>query len=177
MGLQIHLSLKHHEFLIQALLVKAEKVVLLEMLLERIVVDIVLLLPVPRPSVTDMAPLVPVTAVGIQFVISVEPLSTETAFRVASKPALVNGTGNVISVLFVLAQLRHGEEFMFVGEDFLVSSAKITTSPTSTNIRKPRLVWKKYIPHHLPMLTLDMTVQVWPSQARHITRILRAVVS
>ena len=127
MGLQIHLRFEHHEFLLQTLLVQAKKVVLLEMFLERIVVDIVLLLAMSRPSVTDMAPLMPVTTVSIQFVISVEPLSAETAFWMASKPALINGAGDIISVLFVLAQFRHGEKFMLVGEDFFVPSAKITT--------------------------------------------------
>lgn len=69
-----------------------------------------------------------VTTMRIQLVISVEPFTTETAFRVPSETTLVNGARNVVTVLFVLAQLRRGEDLMFMSENFFVSSTKITIS-------------------------------------------------
>lgn len=122
MTLQIHLRLEHDELLIQALLVQAQVVVFLKMVLERGVIDVVLLLAMSGLSIADVASLMLVTAVCIQFVISVESLATETTFRVTSETALVNGTGDVVSVFFVFPQLRHGKEFVLVGEDLLVSS-------------------------------------------------------
>ena len=92
------------------------------MVLERGIIDVVLLLAMSGLSIADVASLMLVTAVCIQFVISVESLATETAFRVTSETALVNGTGDVVSVFFVFPQLRHGKEFVLVGEDLLVSS-------------------------------------------------------
>ena len=100
----------------------------LEMVFEGVIVDVVLLLAMSRSSVADVASLMSVTTVRIQLVISVEPFTTETAFRVPSETALVNRARDVVSVLFVLAQLRRGEDFMFVSENFFVSSAKITIS-------------------------------------------------
>lgn len=100
----------------------------LEMVFEGVIVDVVLLLAMSRSSVADVASLMSVTTVRIQLVISVEPFTTETAFRVPSETALVNRARDVVSVLFVLAQLRRGEDFMFVSEKFFVSSAKITIS-------------------------------------------------
>lgn len=92
------------------------------MVLERGIIDVVLLLAMSGLSIADVASLMLVTAVCIQFVISVESLATETAFRVTSETALVNGTGDIISVFLVFPQLRHGKEFVLVGEDLLVSS-------------------------------------------------------
>lgn len=122
MALQIHLRLEYNKLLIQALLVQAEMVVFLEVVLERGIIDVVLLLAVSGLSIADVASLMLVTAMCIQFVISVESLATETAFRMASKTALVNSTGDVVSVFLVFPQLRHGKEFVLVGEDLLVSS-------------------------------------------------------
>lgn len=101
MTLQIHLRLEHDELLIQALLVQTQVVVFLKMVLERGVIDVVLLLAMSGLSIADVASLMLVTAVCIQFVISVESLATETAFRVTSETALVNGTGDVVSVFLV----------------------------------------------------------------------------
>lgn len=126
MAFQVHLRLKNHELLLQTLLVQAEEVVFLEMFLERVVVDIILLLAMSRSSITDMTPLVLVTTMGIQLVVSVEPLSTEPTLRVAFEAALVNGSRDIVSVFFVLAQFRRRKEFMLVGKHLFVSSAKVT---------------------------------------------------
>lgn len=125
-GLQIHLRLEHDKLLIQAFLVQAQEVVFLEMVLERGIINVVLLLAMSGSSIADVASLMLVTAVCIQFVISVESLATETTFGVTSETTLVNSTGDVISVFLVFPQLRHGEEFVLVGEDLLVSSTQIT---------------------------------------------------
>ena len=128
MTLQVHLRLKHNELLLQAFPVQAKEVAFLEVVFEGVIVEVVLLLAMSRSSVADVASLMSVTTVRIQLVISVEPFTTETAFRVPSETALVNRARDVVSVLFVLAQLRRGEDFMFVSENFFVSSAKITIS-------------------------------------------------
>jgi len=65
MGLQIHLRLEHDEFLIQALLVQAQEVVFLEMVLERSIIDVVLLLAMSGSSIANVASLMLVTAVCI----------------------------------------------------------------------------------------------------------------
>ena len=149
--------------------------VFLEMFLQCVVVNIVLLLAVSGSSITDMAPLVLVPTVGVQLVVSVEPLSAETTLRMTFKTALVDRPRGIVSVFFVLAQFRHGKQRMLVREHLFVSSTQITTTyqpaiPFSTN---PGL---DDIPHRPAMLTLDMPVQVRPSQASHIARPIRTIV-
>lgn len=126
MAFQIHLRLEDDKLGIQTLLVKAEEVVLLKVVLKRIVVDVILLLPVGRPSIADVAALVPVAAVSVELIIPIEPLPTEPALRMASESALVNGTGDIISIPFVPAQLGCGKEFVLVCEYLFVSRAQVT---------------------------------------------------
>jgi len=73
------------------------------MYLERIVVDIVLLLSAPVATVADVTALVLISAVRVQLVVAVEAFSTETTFWVAFEAALVNGTGVVVAELLVIA--------------------------------------------------------------------------
>ena len=107
------------------------------MVFEGVIVDVVLLLAMSRSSVADVASLMSVTTVRIQLVISVEPFTTETAFWVPSETALVNGAWNVVTVLFVLAQLCRSEDFVLMSENFFVSSAKITVSTRPFS----KLIW------------------------------------
>jgi hypothetical protein len=72
-----------------------------------------------------MTSLMLLSTVRVQFIVSVEPLSTETALRMAFKPALINGTRVVISKFLVLPKLGECKEFVFMREDFLVPRAKI----------------------------------------------------
>jgi hypothetical protein len=77
-------------------------------------------------SVTDMTSLMLVSAVRIQFIITVEAFVAEFTFGVAFETTLVNSARVVISELFVLAKLRDGEKFVFVCKDLFVPSTQIT---------------------------------------------------
>lgn len=137
MTLQVHLRLKHNELLLQAFPVQAKEVAFLEVVFEGVIVEVVLLLAMSRSSVADVASFMSVTTMRIQLVISVEPFTTETAFWVPSETALVNGAWNVVTVLFVLAQLCRSEDFVLMSENFFVSSAKITVSTRPFS----KLIW------------------------------------
>jgi len=129
MRFQVHLRLKDHELLVQALLVEAEEVICLEVILQGTVVNVVLLLPIPRSSIADMAALVFVPTVSVEFIIPIEPLATETAFRVSSESTLVNRTGNIIAILLMPSQLCNGKEVMLMCKHFLVARTEITARP------------------------------------------------
>lgn len=66
-----------------------------------------------------------VPTMDVQFVVSIESLPTETAFRMSLEPALVDSARVIISKLLMLAQLLWGEKLMLMGEDFLISCAQI----------------------------------------------------
>lgn len=53
-----------------------------------------------------MAAFMLLTTMGVQLVITIEALSTETTLGMPFETALVDGTGLVITILFVLSQLR-----------------------------------------------------------------------
>jgi hypothetical protein len=72
-----------------------------------------------------MTTLMLLSTVRVQFIVAVEPLSTETALRMAFEPALINGTRVVIPKFLVLPKLGECEEFVFMGEDFLVPCTEI----------------------------------------------------
>ena len=94
-----------------------------KMLLQRVVVDVILLLAAPIPSIAYVAPFMFVPTMDVQFIIPIESLSTETAFRMSFEAALVHCAGMIISKLLMLAQLLWGEELMLMCEDLLISSA------------------------------------------------------
>lgn len=126
MSFEIHLTFKNNKFLLQAFLIQTEKVIFLKVVLEGIIVNVVLMAAIIRLSVTYVTSLVLVPTVGIQLIITVEAFATEFTFGVAFETTLVNGTGVIIPVLFVLAKLRNGEKFMLVCEDLFIPSAQIT---------------------------------------------------
>jgi hypothetical protein len=80
--------------------------IFLEMTFKGLIVHVVLLLAVVRAPVTDMAAFMLLTAMGVQLVVTIEALSAETTLRMPFETALVDGTGLVITILFVLSQLR-----------------------------------------------------------------------
>lgn len=73
------------------------------MLLEGVVINVVLLLAVGRASVTDVAAFMFITAVGVQLIITVESLATETALRVTLEATLIYSTRLVVARLFVFS--------------------------------------------------------------------------
>lgn len=125
MGFEVHFRIKYNKFLLQALTVRAHEVVFPEVLLERIVVDIVLLLPASFSSVTDVAALMLVATMRVELIVSVEALSAESAFRVSLETTLINCAGVVVAKLLVFLEVCKGEELVLVSEHFLVSSTQI----------------------------------------------------
>lgn len=96
------------------------------MVFQGLVIDVVLLLAVGGTTITDMATLVLISTVGVEFIIAVETLAAKATFWVSFETALVNGTGLIVAVLLVLSQLRMSEQSVLVGEDLLVSCTEVT---------------------------------------------------
>jgi hypothetical protein len=65
MSLEVHLRIEHNELLLQALPIRTHEMVLPEVLFQRIVIDIVLLLPASFSAIADVAALVLVATVRI----------------------------------------------------------------------------------------------------------------
>ena len=99
--------------------------VLAKVVLERVVVDIVLLLTTTVTSIADVAAFVLVTTMRVQLVVAIETFSTKATFRVSLEPTLVNGAWVVVTEFLVLSQLRKCEEIVFVSKDFFISCTKI----------------------------------------------------
>ena len=59
------------------------------MALQGVIVNVVLLLAIGSASVTDVASLVFVSAVGVELIIAIEPLAAKATLRVAFEPTLV----------------------------------------------------------------------------------------
>ena len=97
--------------------------VLAEMKLQRVVVNIILLLAALVQSIANVAPLVLVSAMCVQLVIAVESLPTKPALRMAPEAALVDGPRIVVSKLLMLFEFTKSEEFVLMCEDLLISCA------------------------------------------------------
>jgi hypothetical protein len=76
-------------------------VVFLEVDFERVIVDKVLLLSAAITPVADVAAFVFVSAMCVQFVISIEALSAETAFWMSLEATLIDGAGVVVAELLM----------------------------------------------------------------------------
>lgn len=116
---------------------------LLKVIFKGIVVDVVLLLAVARPSIANVTPFMPVTTMSIQFVVSIEPLAAKATFRMSFETTLIDSPGNVIAVFFMSSQFCVGEELMLMRKHFFIPRAEIT--------------------HSLSMLSFDMSMKVRPS--------------
>jgi hypothetical protein len=125
MRFDVHFRVKDHKFLLQALPIWTQKVVFLEVNLERVIVDKVLLLSAAITPVADVAAFVFVSAMCVQFVISIEALSAETAFWMSLEATLIDRARVVVAKLLMFLQFRVSEQLVFVGEDLLVSRAEI----------------------------------------------------
>ena len=102
--------------------------VLPKMYFERIIVDVVLLLPTPAvATVAYVATFVFVPAMCIKLIVSIEAFPAEATFRMTLEPALVDRTGVVVAKLLMFPKLREREELMFVSENFLISCTKIAS--------------------------------------------------
>lgn len=149
--------------------------VFLEMVLKSVVVNVVLLLTVPRPAVTNVAALMFVSAMGIKLIIAVETLATESALRMTTEPTLVHLSRLIVTILLMLPKFCCCEQLMFMCEYLFIPCAEVTVGYISIFYWK-LVLSKRYLPHHLSMLGLDMAMKVWPAQTRYIAVFIRAVV-
>jgi hypothetical protein len=128
-----------------------------EVLLERVIIDVILLLPASVSSVTYVASFMLISTMRVELIITVEPPSTKPTLRMTPETTLVNCAWVIITELLVIAQFLGIEQLMLVGEHLLVPCAQIT--------------------HDLMMHTLHMAMEVWPSPASDITVLVRTVVA
>jgi hypothetical protein len=113
---------------LQALLIRAEEMVLSKMYFECVVIEVVLVLLSIISPVAYVAPLMLLSAVGEQLVVPVKPLLAETTLRVTLEAALINSPWVVVAKPFVLPELLRSEQLMLVCEYFLVPRAEITSN-------------------------------------------------
>jgi hypothetical protein len=154
-GLQVQLGLKHDELLLDALAVHANVMVLLEVLLERVVVEVVMRLP-RVSAVADETTLVLIPAVLIQLVAIIEARAAETAQRMPPKASLVDGARLVVAVAHMLGQLLVGKRVVLVRKHFLGPGAQVA--------------------HLLVVDRADVAVQVLPAEAGKVAFAIGAVV-
>jgi hypothetical protein len=155
MSLQIHFRCEDDKFLFLALSVQTWVMISPEMLLKRVVVNIVMGLP-RILTITKEAPLMLVATMLIQFVSIVETLTAKSTQRVSLEAGLVNSTGAIIAVAHMNFKLLVGEKFVLVGKHFLVASTQIA--------------------HLLVMRTSNMAVEIWPTKAGEIALCIRTII-
>lgn len=157
MCFEIHLGLENIGLVGLTLGIETQEVCVRKVLFELLVVEVVLRIATPIPTVADMATLVPLPAVTVQLVIPVKSLTTKATLWMTLEPRLIDSSRSVVAVLFVPPQICKGEKFVFMSEDFLVSRAKIA--------------------HYFVVLVLYMSVQIGPTETCDITFLIRTVVS
>jgi len=74
MRLQIHVRIKNDKLLLQTFSIRTQEVFLLEMHLERMVVDIVLLLSAPVTTIANVTALMLISAMQVELVVTIETL-------------------------------------------------------------------------------------------------------
>jgi hypothetical protein len=109
MGFEIHLRFKNVGLAFNALPLETHKMGFGEMLLEFGVVAVVLRVATTISPIANMASLVLLSTMGIQFVISIEALSAEAAFRVTFEARLIDSTRIIVAKFLVLSQFAKGE--------------------------------------------------------------------
>jgi hypothetical protein len=75
MSLEVNLRRKGNKLLVQTFSLQTQEMIFLEMLLERIIIEIILRLA--TSSITDKASLVSISAMNIKFVFTIESLIAE----------------------------------------------------------------------------------------------------
>jgi len=149
MSFEINLGIENDKLLLETFRIWTHKMVFAEVNLQSVVIDVVLWAESTISPVANMASFVLVTTMREQLVISIEPHSTEATFRMSLESALIDSSRVIVAKLFMLFELLLREQFMLVGEDFLVPRAKIA--------------------HDLMMHSPYVAVQVWPTQTSNIT--------
>lgn len=123
--LEVHLCVKNDKLLLHALTVRAEEVVVLEMLLESIVVPVIVRLSRVSPVAEETA-LVLVSAVFVELVIVIEALAAECTQGMALETGLIYSAWLIVAPTHVLSNTLIAEQLMLVGKDLLVARAEVT---------------------------------------------------
>ena len=92
------------------------------MLLERVVVNIVLLLSSAVSTIAEVTSLMLIPAMGVKLIVSIEALSAEATFGVTLEPALVYRPRIIIAELFMPPKFWYREQIVLMCEDLLVPS-------------------------------------------------------
>jgi len=156
-SLVIDFGFEDNEFLFEAVAIGAEEVVISEVLLERAVVYVILLLPTSVSPVTNVTSFMFVSAMRVQLVVTVEPLSAKSTLRMTPETTLISCAWIIIAELLMFAQFLYREELMLMSEDLFVPRTHIT--------------------HHLMMQTLHMAMKVRPSIASDITILVWTIIA
>lgn len=156
MRLEVYLRVEDYKLLLKTLPVIAQEMVLLEVVLQRIVVQIIMWLSRISP-VAKEAPLVLAPAVLVKFIAVVEALTAKVAKRVSLETGLVHGTRLVVTFAHVLAEFLIREHLMLVCENLFVPGAEVA--------------------HLLVMHGADVAMQVWPTEAGEVAVAIGAVIS
>lgn len=126
------------------------------MLLKGFIVIVVVWGPRILPVAKEAA-LVLISAVLIQLVVVVEALSAEGTERMAPEPCLVDRAWTVVAVAHVLFELLVREQVLLMRKDLFVSNTKIT--------------------HFTMVCGPDMSLEIMPSEASVVARLVRTVVT
>lgn len=152
-GFQIHFRLENYKFLLQAFLIGAQEMILSEMLLQRIVVLIVLLLSPFVSSITYMTSFMLVSTMGVKFVITIKSLPAEPTFWVPFESTLINSTRIVIAKFLMFSELLWCEQLMLMSEDLFVPRTEITQLFMVSGLHMPMEIW--------PAPTSDIAIGSW----------------
>lgn len=156
MCFEVHLRLKNVRLIRLAFGIQADKMSIGKVLLEFLVIEVVLRIAAAVPSITDMTSLMPLPTMSIEFVVPIKSLFAESTVWMALEARLVDCTWVIITKSLMLAEFCISKQFVFMGEDLLVSGTEIT--------------------HHF-LVRLDVAVEIGPSQASYIAVFIRTVVS
>jgi hypothetical protein len=156
MCFQVHFRLEDICLVCLTFGVHAHKVLFGKVFLQFLVVEVVLWVSTSVSSIADVTSFMFLPTVGVEFVVSIEPLFAKAAFGMAFESRLVDSTWIIVSELLMFSKLTKGEQLMLVCENLLVSGAEVA--------------------HHLSVFASDMAVQIWPSEAGHIAVFVRAVI-
>lgn len=127
-----------------------------KVLLQRVVIDVILLLSSAVPAIAEVTSLMLVSTMHVEFIIAVEALTAEAAFGMTFESTLVYSSRIIVAKLFVFLQLGYGKQLMLVGEDFLIPGTEIA--------------------HDLVVGSLDVAMEVRPAPASDLTAKVWAVV-
>lgn len=126
MCLEVHLRIKYCKLLVQTFAIRTQEMIFSKVLLQVVVIaEILRLFTAVTLAIADVTTFMLLSAVSIQFVVPIEPVSTESTFWMALETTLVNGSWVVVSEFLMPLELGKCKEFMFVCEDLFVSRTQI----------------------------------------------------